>query len=195
MITRFSLKGIILDLEMNQPSGRIIQIGAVLCDYKAKRIVDEFNQYCLLPKEETLDPFIAKLCGIEEVLLKETGVELADAAAAFWQWLENCKCGFHLGAWGSDVYELKKQSQQLGVSVPTRLKSLNIKEMGVLWRMAKGGKSKGGLLNTMTLFGLPFDGRQHCALADSKNTASLVFKWCKMQESYLAIEKLVKPNS
>ena len=46
---------IVVDIECNQPSERIIQIGAVFVDLKNAKTIDSFDQY--LDPEEPLDPF------------------------------------------------------------------------------------------------------------------------------------------
>ena len=177
------MKGIIFDLEHNQPTPSIIQIGAVLCDYKKRTIVKRFNRYCLLPKGEILDPYIQDLCDIPEDFLEEHGISFVSAVNEFWTWVHDCNCGGNIAAWSKDLIVLEKQSREAGVTPPTNLHSLDLKEMGKLFRIPKGSKAKGGLQNTMQLFNLTFKGRPHDGLTDSENTAMLVFHWLKLLDT------------
>lgn len=184
------MKGIILDLEMNQPSNNIIQIGAVLCDFKMGKVLNEFNRFCKLPDGETVDAYIYKLTAISQNLLDEKGLPFAQATLEFWDWVAASNCSYQLAAWGSDIYLLKRQTEAAGVAVSPKLKSLNLKEMSKFFRMAKGGKQRGGLANTMALFNVEFVGRPHDALIDARNTAALVFYWCDILNKYFNIEKV-----
>jgi DNA polymerase III alpha subunit (gram-positive type) len=184
------MKVITVDLEMNQPSNNIIQIGAVCTNIKTNAIISSFN--CICNPGELPSQFITELTGITTTMV-ESADPLNICLDKFWKWCKDCGCGMQVWAWGSDVYELKLQSQQLLVTVPTKLRVLNIKEMAKLFRSAKKDlKLSGGLKNTMEVFGLPFIGRQHDAYVDALNTATLLYRFYKIVESYNILSNLVK---
>ena len=54
----------VLDLEMNQPSGTIIEVGAVCYHSRSGKITSRFSQHVKLPEGELLNPDITKLTGI-----------------------------------------------------------------------------------------------------------------------------------
>jgi inhibitor of KinA sporulation pathway (predicted exonuclease) len=167
------MKLVVLDLELNQPSNLIIQIGAVAVDLKSKKILSEqFNKVANpgeLPSE-----YITNLTGITQDMVANAE-PLKDVLESFWSWLKSIHCDRELGAWGGDVYMVIEASKALGVDRPARVKNTDIKAVSKVFRaaMPKARKS-GGLKATMDLYGLNFEGTQHDALADAINTAKLL---------------------
>lgn len=162
---------IVLDLEMNQPSGKIIQIGAVLVDLKKQNmLVDDFNKY--VNPHEPLDPYIIDLTNIKQEEV-DKAEDITKVLGDFWKWVEGSKCGGNIWAWGTDVEELQKVSIDNALLTP-KLRSVNMKYLSFLIRSAIGSKQRGGLKNTMDLFKVQFEGRQHNALVDATNTAYLL---------------------
>jgi len=181
----------VVDLEMNKPSRKIIQISAVCLDVKSGKMgAKDFNLF--VNPGEPLDPFIIELCGITDKKLKDQGVELSQALTDFWTWAKAAGCAKNTSAWGNDISIVIKQSRELGIRCEYP-KILDIKEMSTILRCAyPNNKAKGGLLNTMNLFGLPFDGRQHDALCDAKNTAKLLYHFKVITEKYVQMNALLK---
>ncbi len=162
---------IVVDLEMAQPSRRIIQIGAVYMNLKTGFIVDKFN--CYVNPEEELSDFIIKLTGISQKQVNN-GIKIQDALTEFWAWTKAKECK-NIQAWGSDVWELIQESKSNQIAYPN-IRSYNIKELATIVKTALPNTSvKGGLLKTMETFGLKFEGRQHNALVDATNTGNLLF--------------------
>ena len=178
------MRTIVLDLELAQPSKKIIQIGATCLDLRSGTTIGNFMTF--VNPEEELSPFIMDLCNISQKDV-DNGEKLPNALMDFWNWTANTVNCRNLAAWGSDVYLLIEASKDYEVIYPHKLKSLNIKEMASVMRTAlPATKARGGLKSTMEAFGLTFEGRQHDALTDSLNTAKLLFYWKeemrKMQE-------------
>ena len=63
-----------LDLELNQPSGKIIQIGAVVGDTDNGDILDRYRAY--VDPGEPLQQFIIDLTGITEDDIKTKGTDI-----------------------------------------------------------------------------------------------------------------------
>lgn len=182
------MKYIVLDLEMQQPSGAIIEIGAVCVDLKTGAQVSTFSE--LVNIHEELNPRIVELTGIESADLTKAG-ELTDVLIRFWQWVE--KSGVkNISSWGTDYYQLVEESKALKVIYPNKLRFLNLKEFASVFRSCyPNAKQKGGLKITMELFGLDFQGRQHRGLIDSIQTARLLVLLKENMRKFLEIQKVV----
>jgi DNA polymerase III epsilon subunit-like protein len=115
---------IVLDMEWNQPwpgspsakkvlpvqiRGEIIQIGAVRVT-EEQQVTDEF-QVLIKPKYyRHLNRRVSKLTGIKESRLKEEGVPMKEAMAAFREW-----CGEDIVflTWGFDDIGILRENLQL----------------------------------------------------------------------------------
>jgi len=170
---------VVIDLEMNQPSGKIIQIGAVVVNIRSGKI--ENGYVVLVDPGELISDEIANLTGITNERIQNGGVMPDVAFAAFWKWFEEKKVGGNIAAWGSDVWVLKEASKAAGVKYPAKLHNMDIKAVSQVFRSAlpNGTKNRGGLKNTLHAFDLPFEGREHDAFDDARNTALLL---CHFQE-------------
>lgn len=162
----------VLDMEMNQPSGSLIQLGAVCLDIKTGRMESTFNEY--INPNEIIDPFIVDLTGIDQETVDKSGT-LEQVLKRFWMWCKENKCE-NIASWGSDNIILLRESRVCGI-IPPRLKiNLDLKSVFNVARAAfPNKKASGGLKATLLLFNLEFEGRQHDALVDSINTAKLLF--------------------
>lgn len=174
-IDRSAMKPLIvsLDLEYNQPSKRIIQIGAVVGDLTTGQVVDRYSIF--INPGEALAPEIVKLCGI-----RQTDVDAApDIRVAYKQlvrWMEPYKAHRSLNplTWGGGDSEDLRQA--VGVDREDRStwafgrRWIDVKTVFIAWRAAHQRPGDGGLANSMTKLGLAFQGRRHNALDDAENT-------------------------
>ncbi len=183
------MKMIVCDLELTQPTKKIIQIGATCIDMRSGILIDNFKTH--VNPEEELTPFIMELCGISQEDV-DRGDKLPSALMDFWDWTNRCKCT-NIAAWGSDVYWLTRASKDHEVIYPKKLSSLNIKDMSSVMRCAlPSSKSRGGLRSTMEAFGLEFEGKQHDALVDSVNAGKLLFFWKEEMRKMQDLKKVIK---
>ena len=167
------MKAIVVDLELTQNGvPKIIEIGAVLVETKSHRVLDVFSKLANpgeLPCER-----ITNLTGITVPMI-EQAPSLEQVLTEFWKFVEDSNCGKLLITWGQgDVEYLVSESDRCNVKVPY-VRSLDLKTMSAFFRESINTKLKGGLKNTLDLFGIPFEGEQHRAFADSYNTAQLLF--------------------
>lgn len=169
-----------LDLEMNQPSGKIIQIGAVFGNLQTGELITEFNVFTQI--NEQVSEYIEQLTGITNAQLAQLGVPLPTAARQFCQvwdsvrqtgepWRQALTWG------GNDVAELKSQLSGQAVSLPFSHRHIDVKTWFAL-DVLRGGraslhKTKGGLEKVMQRYGLRFEGTPHNALDDARNTFRL----------------------
>ncbi len=167
----------VLDLEMNQPSGSIIEIGAVCFNSRSGLTTEFFRKYVSLPDSESLNPDITALTGISETKL--TGApSLRDALLGLTDWAQFAGCSKHMATWGTDYWDIKQANRDNSVPFPWKC-FLNVKEAATLLRAAFPGKKRGGLKSATDAFGCGFVGLQHRALVDAENTARLMAEMIK----------------
>lgn len=173
-----------LDLEMRQPSGIILQIGACVGDLKTGKVLDIFS--VLVANKEPVSEYITNLTGITEAQVRQNGVDLIEAYRMFREFLKKhplVECN-PITWGGGDSAELKKQ---LGWAYDKLLIGLTFNwSLGRRWtdiktvyqwgRRKTGQSLPAGLAKAMTRSGLRFEGRPHDALCDSVNTFRLAHK-------------------
>ena len=76
------MKTVVVDLELNQPSNKIIQIGAVCIDTKSHKLISIFNQICN-PEGELPSQYITNLTKITPEMVKNAE-PLSDVLVQFW---------------------------------------------------------------------------------------------------------------
>ena len=159
------------DLEMNQPSNRIIQIGAVVGNIKTGEIFEEFSRY-VKSEDDPISEFITKLTGITDEMCANEGVFLYEAYKEL-SALQQRHGAFINGVnWGDDrtsLYnQLKGQLQPKEWTFGGRHEDAK-----ACYRMIATARDlpfRGGLAKSMTRFGLKFSGTKHSAKDDAKNT-------------------------
>lgn len=158
---------IALDLEFNQPSQKIIQIGAACGDLRSGAVVGRFSQ--LVNPGEALDPRIAELCGIDPQDL----VAAPDLQAA-WCMVEAWLGGFpdrqmNPVTWGGG--DSRSLQEQLGAPDDWAFgrRHVDAKTVFIAWRAAHLRPAVGGLKTSMKKLGLAFEGRPHDAADDAIN--------------------------
>ena len=159
-----------LDLEMNQPSGSIIQIGAVMGNVETGEILSSFETK--VNAREELSPAIIALTKIKQAEV-DRAPPLIDAYRDLSLWLAGYAEHRVLNpvTWGGGDTETLRV--QLGLELESWAfgrRWVDAKTLYVAWRMAQGKEIAGGLAKSMTKLGLAFDGQKHNARDDAKNT-------------------------
>ena len=163
-------KLVALDLEMNQPSNKIIQIGiSMYCP--AKSTYTKHKWY--VNPGENLTPYIEELTGIEnsEVkyapALEETIQRIKDSAL-----LGKDKCKPMFLVWGTGDLELL--SEQLGRDFTEEVNMLrsyiDVRSIFRGWSMINNKYPFGGLKRACNTAGIGFEGIPHRADVDAYNT-------------------------
>ncbi|MGH8202280.1 MAG: 3'-5' exonuclease [Steroidobacteraceae bacterium] len=159
-----------LDLEFNQPSGRIIQIGVVIGRLSTGDVISQFETK--VNPGEPLSERIATLTGIgAEELDAAPDIYGAGRDLAIWlrQW-DSVRQLNPLTWGGGDTQALRTE---LGVNDERWMfgrRWLDVKTLYGAWRTAQGKEGAGGLAKSMERLGMTFVGRPHNALHDSLNT-------------------------
>lgn len=186
-----------LDLEHNQPSGKIIQIGAIVGDIHTEEFSARLD--ILVDPYEPIDSFIVDLCAITDEMIAQRGVHLIDAYQTLVHYHNRYSCATNPIVWGAnDSATLRNQLEQQGMQfsdgytaerqdVPPYVfgyRFLDAKTLFQTWRYMNGqGKQrhKGGLSKALPKVGLEFKGQKHNAADDAYNTFRI---WCKLARAY-----------
>lgn len=212
---KISLLKLAFDLEMNQPSGRIIQIGAVVGNVSDGSIKGEFSVLIdpkePLCRENSLDKKrvdIPALTGITDEMIKESGVPLHDGFAALIHFAKEHGIRFSpnseviepfsLWSWGSsDLLVLRRQllsESDLDEEAPFPLgrRFRDIKTIWEAYAEAVGLKIRGGLGKAIQRLGLfEFEGKAHNATVDAKNTFLIGYE---LMKAFHPIHKIRRPS-
>ena len=160
-----------LDLEMNQPSGKIIQIGAVIGDTETGEISQRLRIYVY--PGETINPEITTLCGITQDELTTKGMLLDDAYLLLKDFHKTHSDFINPVTWGGgdsqEVFEQLNSSSKEDWCFGRRW--IDAKTLFVSRTVARNNRVySGGLNSSMKRVGLKFEGRQHDAQDDAENT-------------------------
>jgi len=171
------MKFISLDLEFNQPSCTLIQIGAVIFDPKSGEIADRFSR--IIHTTERLAPYIIELTGISQDQV-DNGMDLKQAYVELCLWKKKNKAHKQTVTWGTgDVRALKEQVTKRYAKTGDELvwefglRDYDAKTIFQSIMLAQGHTTKAGLGTAMQVLGLEFEGRAHDALVDAENTAKI----------------------
>lgn len=162
-----------LDLEYNQPSRKLIQIGAVVGDLTTGNVVDRFSIF--INPGESLAPEIVQLCGIKQSDV-DSAPDIKEAYRQLTYWLQPYAGQRSLNplTWGGGDSEDLRQA--VGLDREDRAawvfgrRWTDVKTVFIAWRAAHQRPGDGGLAKSMTKLGLAFQGRRHNALDDAENT-------------------------
>ena len=170
-----------LDLEMNQPSQKIISIGAVVGNITTGEILERFHVF-VNPKE-VLNPFIIELTKIKQSDVDQAG-DLANAYLDLKLIHEKHKSFINTITWGGgDSQEIGNQLKQEGYDFDDWCfgrRWIDVKTLFISWRLANGSQIQGGLARAMTKVGLKFQGQKHNARDDAENTFRMYVKMLEM---------------
>lgn len=171
-----------IDLELNQPSKRIIQIGAVIGDTVTGTIVDRLRIY--VNPRESIAPFITELCGITQKQIDEQGVAL-DSAYLMLKRFHSQSDFINPVTWGgSDSQEIYEQlDKNLNLEWCFGRRWIDAKTVFVSHMVANKNRiESGGLSTSMKKVGLKFQGRKHDALDDAENTFIMYHKMLQLMK-------------
>ncbi|WP_300727935.1 exonuclease domain-containing protein [Pseudomonas sp.] len=170
---------LVIDLEATTDDGgwpleemEVIEIGASVVT-RTGREVDHFQRFIRPQRRPLLTPFCRQLTRIPQTSI-DAGAPMTQVWEQFERWL-----GQHLpqlegwASWGDyDRKQLEQEWQQKHLnSVLARLPHMNLKQQ---FAQARQLKRPLGLNSALQLAGMQFNGQQHRALEDARNTARLL---------------------
>lgn len=182
-----------LDLELNQPSGRLIQVGVCV----GNRLQSEEEYLChqwLVDPEEPIAPAITALTGITDPDIQEKAVSHETLAWELSQLTEVHACFVNPVTWGGgDSATLKQEFAARAIPFPHfGRRWVDVKTCHVLRSLALGRSPAGGLSSVMGQYKLPFVGKAHRADVDALNTLRLFFHLLERQSTLEAMASLAK---
>lgn len=185
---------IAVDLELNQPSGKIIQIGAV-CYNSTGELVNTgiFNTF--VDPKESIDPFITTLTKITDDDVKNSPniLEAAQLFSRFKNDLKASPIGITWGGAGSKSNDIRKIFEEAGIENPFKPRIIDIKCVYQMFANSSSQKfkSKVGLETACNLMKIGWDsvyGEPHNALADAYNTMRLYMFFSKCLKGGIEIK-------
>ena len=169
-----------IDLEMNQPSKNIIEIGITVGDLMTGDVLHKDGMFIKLPNDETIHPRITKLTSIRDEDLDRNGLDLREAYLLVTHIHRKYDAYRNPIVWGSgndnDSSHIKDQLERnfdVGMDFDEFCfgrRVLDIKTMFQMQFIANGINPKCGLAKAMTRVGLQFKGKKHRAVDDAYNT-------------------------
>ncbi len=167
-----------LDLEYNQPSGTIIQVGVAIgsaSQSDQEYIVRRWD----LQVSESISEFITQLTGITDEACK-AGVSLEQCAQELGELLREHEVFLNPVTWGGgDSADLLRAFAQAQIEFPYfGRRWIDVKTWATLLSLARTQTAKiqhGGLSKAMARFKLHFVGEAHRADVDAFNTLRLFF--------------------
>ena len=165
-----------LDLEFNQPSGKIIQIGAVIGDTNNGEVTHRLRIY--VNPEEPIAPYITELCGISQDQIDKQGVLLKDAYAELKDFHRKYSTFINPVTWGGGDSQaiFDKLDEDTRADWCFGRRWIDAKTLHVSKMVSEGRVLSGGLSTSMKHYGLKFQGRKHDALDDAENTFRIYYE-------------------
>jgi inhibitor of KinA sporulation pathway (predicted exonuclease) len=177
-----------IDLELNNKNDgttpRIIQVGVSIGSPLKTDDIKTFSWY--LDPEEEITPFITKLTGIDNQLIKEKAVPHQIVAEELGALININKCFVNPVTWGQgDADELKAEFRERNINFPFfGRRILDVKTLYVFNQMVQGKSPSGGLRKSMIAYGIDFQGQSHRADIDAKNTLRFFFYFLEKQRKF-----------
>ena len=181
MIER-SQKFLALDLELNQPSGKIIQVGIAIGSAN-----DKFENYITkkwyIDPKEPISDFIIGLTGITDHDIRLNCVSHETVARELSELIKQHNTWINPITWGGgDSRELLDEFCKNYADFPHfGRRWIDTKTWYTFMMFARSKNPSGGLSSAMGYFKLHFKGAAHRADIDAANTLALFFKLLERQ--------------
>lgn len=193
------LRFISVDIECNQPSGKIIQIGAAAFDTNIPEEVERVDIHIDPGEPINWDHQIradgltlGDLLPYDQIYVNMASMTPKEGFELFWDFVSESRCGKKFIQWGSgDMERIRNESDDLCVDYPKGLRVVDLKGLYQLFFQPAMKLPKGfGLGTAMENCGLIFRGIPHDASADAYNTGRLAQHLYRQIERCGAIERM-----
>ena len=175
-------KFLALDLELNQPSGKIIQVGIAIGD-KNTRFEDYIVRKWYIDPQEPISEFINDLTGITDSDIRAEAYSHEHVARELGELIREHKVFVNPVTWGGgDSVELLAEFCKNHADFPHfGRRWIDVKTWYTYLMLTRGKAASGGLASAMGYFKLHFKGQAHRADVDAQNTLALFFKLLERQ--------------
>lgn len=175
-------KYLALDLELNQPSGKIIQVGIAI-GKADDRIENYLVKKWYIDPNEPIDQFIIDLTGITNSDIRANCVSHETVARELSELIKEHNCFVNPVTWGGgDSVELLAEFSKQCVDFPCfGRRWIDVKTWYTLLMLARSKKPSGGLSSAMGAYKLQFKGTAHRADVDAANTLAFFFNLLERQ--------------
>jgi DNA polymerase III epsilon subunit-like protein len=166
-----------LDLELNQPSRKVIQVGIAIA-YPKQLQSQYWTRQWLLDPDEPIAPAITSLTGITNADIQTRAVAWELMASELSALIVTHNTFINPVTWGgADSAELLAALKDRGIAFRHfGRRWIDIKTCHVMLMLAHGKSHVGGLRSVMGRHGVSFKGAAHRADIDAANTLRLFFK-------------------
>ena len=170
-------KFLALDLELNQPSGKIIQVGIAIGD-KNTRFEDYVVRKWYIDPQEPINEFINDLTGITDSDIRANAYSHEHVARELSELIREHKVFVNPVTWGGgDRVELLAEFCKNHADFPHfGRRWIDVKTWYTYLMLTRGKAASGGLASAMGYFKMHFKGQAHRADVDAANTLALFFK-------------------
>lgn len=153
-----------LDMEFNQPSGSIIQLGTAVGDTETGEVVHSLSLF--INCKETLSDYIMNLTGIKQNQV-DTGIDLTTAYKKIDEIRTRYNVPNSILTWGFDDVGYLLENLN---NVDSEMYSFDLKNIYQFNRLMQNKPLQGGLSNALVKLGGRFIGHKHNAKDDAINT-------------------------
>jgi len=175
-------KVLVIDIEATcwegyPPKGEvseIIEIGVVPVDLKSMEIGVGESIY-VRPNRSSISSFCTDLTGITPKIIREKGIEYADAITKLTTEYDSRNCPMF--SWGNYDREMFwRGADMYSCDFPFHLSHFDIKYFFSMWQ---GTVKMYGLGKALKRLGIEFEGTPHCGRDDAYNTAKILVEMLK----------------
>lgn len=186
-------KYLALDLELNQPSGKIIQVGIAIGSTKDRRDQYITKKWYISPNEP-LDPFITSLTGITDSDISKYCVSHETVARELGEIIKEQGTFINPVTWGGgDSTELLAEFCKNHADFPYfGRRWIDVKTWYTYLMLSRGKNPAGGLASAMGTFKVQFKGDAHRADIDAENTLAFFFTLLQRQTKMENIVSSIK---
>jgi inhibitor of KinA sporulation pathway (predicted exonuclease) len=160
------------DMEFNQPSNSIIQVGIGVYYLQSGELLEEYMRY--IYQDEVINPEIIQLTGVKQEHV-DGGIDFDQLHKEIIELHNKYNCFRNPIVWGGG--DSRALRNALGIDDKWEddpyvfgRRELDAKTLFISWCMARDLNHKSGLAKSMTRLGMRFEGKKHDALDDAKNT-------------------------
>jgi len=177
---------IALDLELNQPSNRIIQVGVAIGNAQQKSEEYVVKKWYLNPNEP-IDKFITELTGITNGNISSYSVSHTTVARELTELIKEYNPWLQPVVWGyDDAGQLRREFERNNVEFKHfGGRWLDVKTVYNFLQFSQNESPNGNLQQAMSVQGSWFDGDTHRADVDARNTLKFWFDLMQKQNDFI----------